>query len=815
MASVPPAALASLALDPPARPRIAPAGQAPLVPLALAWAAGVALGPALAPPATWLIAGAGALLLGAAGALALKRAGSTGALLLAAAALLGALRAHELPPGPNDIAAFASEGVLTIEARIAEEPRRWAPDRLRLLLEVEAVVTEGERRPATGRALVTIYGEAPALGEDQRIAADLRLHAPVGYRNPGGFDYPAQLRREGIALVGSGRADRVRPLTADAPPWPARLKRWAVERIGGALPEGSAALLAGLLLGERAALPREMDDAFRRAGVYHVLAVSGFNVALVSASIFATLSMVGVSRRVTAGIAAAALVGFALVVGAQASVLRATIMGLILLGGVLLERESQLPNALALAALALLVWRPGDLWDPGFQLSFAATAGIVYLAAPGTAALERFGCPPRAAAAIAVSAGAQAAVLPVMAVHFNQLSLIGLAANLAVVPLAGAATTVGLFGLAAAAVSELAGSLALNLGWALVILLRLAVWLAAAVPYAQVHVPAPGPAAMAAGVLAAALTVSVHRRWARRAGGLLLVTGLAAVTWPFLAPGDGRLRVTFLDVGQGDAIFVEVPGGPRLLVDGGPGGGARFDVGERVVAPYLWNRGAMRLDVVAATHADADHSGGLGAVLRQFHVREVWENGRWGSGHEDVVAALERSGAARRTLAARQRIRLGDAVITVLNPPGPDQPERATPGENDRSLVLRLDWRGVSFLLTGDLTASGEEALVGDRAPLAATVLKVAHHGSRTSTAEPFVSASQPRLAVVSVGARNPFRHPAPEVVARLDRAGARVYRTDRDGAVIVETDGVNLWVTRWATARMEHFAIAPEPPAR
>jgi len=320
---------------------------------------------------------------------------------------------------------------------------------------------------------------------------------------------------------------------------------------------------------------------------------------------------------------------------------------------------------------------------------------------------------------------------------------------------------------------------------------------------------------MAAWVLAAALAISVHRRWARRAGGLLLVAGLAAMTWPFLAPGDGRLRVTFLDVGQGDAIFVEVPRGPRLLVDGGPGGGARFDVGERVVAPYLWNRGAMRLDVIAVTHADADHSGGLGAVLRQFPVREVWENGRWGPGHEDVVAALERSGAARRTLAARQRLRLGDAIITVLNPPGPDQPEPATPGENDRSLVVRLDWRGVSFLLTGDLTASGEEALVDDRAPIAATVLKVAHHGSRTSTAEPFVSASQPRLAVVSVGARNPFRHPAPEVVARLDRAGARVYRTDRDGAVIVETDGVNLWVTRWATRRMEHFALAPEPPAR
>ena len=815
MALVPPAALAPSAEEPLARPRIAPVGQAPLVPVALAWAAGIAAGPALAAPSAWLIVGAGALLLAAAGSLALRRAGLATGLLLAAAAVLGALRAHELPPGPDDIAALGANGAVAVEARIAEEPRRWAPDRLRLLLDVEALVTETERRSASGRVLVTIYGEAPALGEGQRIAADVRLHPPVGYRNPGGFDYPAQLRREGVALVGSGRADRVRPLTADLPPWPTRVKRWAVARIGAALPEGSAALLAGLLLGERAALPREMDDAFRRAGVYHVLAVSGFNVALVSASIFATLSMVGVSRRLTAGIAAAALVGFALVVGAQASVLRATIMGLVLLGGVLLERESQLPNALGLAALGLLAWRPGDLGDPGFQLSFAATAGIVYLAAPVGGALARLGCPPRAAAAVAVSAVAQGAVLPVMAAHFNQLSLIGLAANLLVVPLAGAATTVGLFGLALAVVSDLAGSLALDLAWALVVLLRLAVWLAAAVPYALVHIPAPGPPAMAAWVVGAALAVSVGRQWARRTAGLLFVAGLVAAAWPWLAPGDGRLRVTFLDVGQGDAIFIEVPDGPRLLVDGGPGGGARFDVGERVVAPYLWNRGVTGLDVVAATHADADHSGGLAAVLRRFTVREVWENGRWGPGHEDVVAALERSGAARRIVSGRQRIWRGEALLTILNPPGPGQPEPATPGENDHSLVLRLDWRGVSILLTGDLTANGEEMLVNDRAPLAATVLKVAHHGSRTSTTEPFVNASRPLLAVVSVGARNPFRHPVPEVLARLALAGARVYRTDRDGAVIVETDGARLWVTRWATGRTERLELAPEPGAR
>jgi competence protein ComEC len=797
-------------VPPPTPTATAPTLRAPLVPLAVAAATGIALGAAVPLPSHALITSDAALLLAAGAALTWRRHAVAAALLVAALIPLGALRARELPPGRDDIAAVNLDGAVSVEARLVEEPRRWAPDRARLLLDVEALVDGAERRPMTGRVLVTLYGEAPPLGEGQRVAGELRLHPPVGFRNPGGFDYPAQLRREGIALVGSARADRLRPLTADQPPWPARVKRWTVTRIAADLPETSAALLTGLLLGERAALPRDTDEAFRRAGVYHVLAVSGFNVALVSASVFALLTVVGVPRRVTAVAAAAALVGFALVVGGQASVVRATLMGLLLLGGVLLERDSQMPNALALAALLLLAWRPGDLWDPGFQLSFAATAGIVYLGAPAASVLTRAHCPPRLAVAVGVSAAAQAAVLPVMLAHFNQVSLIGPLANLLVVPLAGAATTVGLFALAAAPLSDLAGSLGLSLAWALVLLLRIAVWTAAAMPWALAHAPAPGPLAMAAWLGAAVLAAAVGTRWARRSALGLVVVGLVAAAWPLLAWGDGRLRVTFLDVGQGDAALVEVPGGGRLLVDGGPGGGGRFDVGERVVAPFLWNRGLASLDVVAVTHADADHSGGLEAVLRQFAVGEIWENGRWPAGHEGVVAALERARAPRRLLAAGQRLRLGEAVITVLNPPKPHGPEVTTVGENDHSLVLRLDWRGVSLILTGDLTASGEDALLAARAPLAATVLKVGHHGSRSSTAEPLVDGSRPRVAVVSVGARNPFRHPAPEVLARLTEAGARLYRTDRDGAVIVETDASSVWVTSWATGRTDRFDVWP-----
>jgi len=212
------------------------------------------------------------------------------------------------------------------------------------------------------------------------------------------------------------------------------------------------------------------------------------------------------------------------------------------------------------------------------------------------------------------------------------------------------------------------------------------------------------------------------------------------------------------------------------------------------------------------SHPDPDHSGGLRAVLTRFRVGELWENGRWSPGSEDTLRAAERSGACRRTLVAGQRMWLGSAVVSVLNPDGTQSLDEPPPmGENEESLVLRLDWRGFSLLLTGDLGRAGEERLLASRAPVRALVLKVGHHGSRFSSTAAFLAAARAAVAVISVGARNAFRHPAPEVLARLEAAGARIYRTDRDGAVILETDGATLWITRWASGAVERFDLDPE----
>ena len=799
--------------------------RAPLLPLTAAFAGGIAVTDIAAWPAVDALRASLGCAVAAALAAAIGRTRLATALLLAALVALGAARAVIHPPPPEHVAsrvpiASAADTLATVEGRLADEPIRWAPDRTRLLLDVDAVVEGDVRRPATGRVQVTAYGETVPLGHGQRIEAELRLHRPVGFRNPGAFDYPEHLRREGILVVASARGDRIRPLTPDAPPWPVRVKRWAVTAMGEHLPPSSAALLAGLVLGDRTGIPREMDEAFRRAGVYHVLAVSGFNVALLAASVFAVLALAGLPRRPTAITAALVLVAFALVVGAQPSVLRATIMGLALLVGILIDRESQLMNALALAGFAVLAWRPGDLWEPSFALSFAATAGIVHLAAPVAEGLVGAGCPRALGQALAVSLGAQAAVTPVMLAHFNQLSLAGVAVNLVVVPLSAAGTSLGLLALALAPASDVAAGAVFNFLWLVLVALRAIVWLAAKLPWAMIHLPAPGwPEALAWYAALALVPFLALHRGIRAAAGALALVAVALSVWPWIAPGDGRLRVVFLDVGQGDAAYVEVPGGPRLLVDAGPGGPRRFDVGERVVAPFLWNRPVGRLDVVAVSHSDPDHSGGVSAVMRGFRVGEIWENGRWEPGSEDALRAVTGAGIPRRMLAAGQRIAIGSAQLTVLNPGrAPGDPAREPTGdptrENDASLVLRLDWNDVSFLFTGDVSWRAETDIVEGALPLRADVLKVAHHGSRFGSSAPFLDAAGPRVAVVSAGARNPFRHPTPEALARLRAAGARVYRTDRDGAVIVESDGRTLWVTRWARGITDRYELATDSRA-
>jgi competence protein ComEC len=744
----------------------------PLAPPAATFATGIALAPWIPPRVAWaLLAAAFAA---TALVLVLGRVEHALAPLLAAVAMLGVIRAQPAPLPADHVGRLPLPLTASVEARLDADPVVWAADRARLALNVERV----DGVPRSGRILLGVYGPPPPLAEGQRIRVEARLGHPVGFRDPGVFDAAERLARDGVHVTGSAPSTRIVPLEPAAPPWPARVRRFALGVFAEWLPSVSAALLGGLVLGSRTALPPDVQDAFRSAGVFHVLAVSGFNVALLAGAVWTLARAAGSGRRAAAATGIVAVLAFAAVVGPEPSVVRATIMAVLVLTAVLLEREASVTNSLALAALAILAVRPGDLLDPGFQLSFAATAGIV--AAP----MPRGGL----AAALAVSLAAQLAVLPVTLAHFNQLSIVGIVANLGAVPLAGAATVLGLLGVIAAAVADVAAAAVFGAVWPLLLLLRAVAALASAVPGAVVYLPAPGVAAIAAyavalvGGLAAWHTRSQPARSRVLATGaaLSLVGALLLGSLPILTRGDGRLHVTVLDVGQGDAIVIEAPDGRVVLVDAGAGGPWRLDAGERAVAPFLWNRGVLALHATLTTHADIDHAGGMAAIRRRFRVDETWDD------------------------APEQRV-LGGALLTPINP------DVAGGRRNDRAIMLRVELGLASVLLASDVEATGERALLDARLPVSATVLKVGHHGAATSSTAPFLAAVRPTVAIVSVGARNPYGHPNAGALERLAAVGARVYRTDRDGAVLVETDGRTLTVTRWRDRAVERFCLDPE----
>lgn len=472
--------------------------------------------------------------------------------------------------------------------------------------------------------------------------------------------------------------------------------------------------------------------------------------------------------------------------------MRSLLMTLVAAVSLLCRRESLSGRTLALAALGLSAAFPGSALEISFQLSFvsvlALLAGHALRSRPAldtlrsSAALRE-----RARHAIWLSTAALVGTLPLTAYHFNWITPIGLVTNPLLIPLSGVpATLLGLAGAAACGLSEEVAGVLFRLGGFPLALLSRVSSLAAALPFASLRVPTPTLLEIA--LVYAALAVPFLPRFARRGTAAAIAAALAldAGFWLRERFIDDRLRVRFLDVGQGDAAVLELPGGQVVVVDGGGFARSRFDVGERVVARYLRARKIARVDVLVASHGDWDHQGGLHYLAREFRPRELWRS--------DVpkealrLAALETEVAAAG--GATLALRTGDFVeragvrFDCLHPSGSEGFEG-----NDASLVLRLSFGQTSMLLTGDVEQAAERALVRSSMPPTG-ILKVPHHGSRTSTSAALLAAVRPAFAIVSLGEGNPFAFPSESVVHRIRESGARLFRTDRDGSIWLATDG-------------------------
>jgi competence protein ComEC len=797
----------------------------PLVPLAVAFGLGIAAAPALPlGPAGWAAAALLGLAVAAVGPWVrlgrLRRpALVAGFFCLGAHAVVVAERGAP-PHHVSRLPEAALVASLAVEGWVARPPDPQPPDtrdthdmqRTRFVAEVTHLTLEGRRVPATGRARLTVLGPPLDVRYGDEVRGTFRLRHPRRFDNPGAFDYPAYLASQGVFLEGWTRE----PVEVIRASQGSRLlaaifgvRTLLLQRLDAAMPPAQAGLLKATVLGDRSGLTPEMNRAFLDSGTYHILAISGLNVSLLAGALFGLFRLLRASPRWAAGAAAVLVTFYAALAGAGPSVIRAAVMADVYLLAVLLDRRADLLNSLALSGLAILWWNPRFLHDVGFQLTFLATLGIILVLPRCQSRLVSLPRPLRwILESVAITVAATAATLPILAGSFNRVSPSGLLANIPIVPLSGLITGLGTAACAIflAVPTGLAWLNQVN-GWLVDALLELARWFGAwSWSTVRVYAPTTGMLLCYYATLAAVLWAWPARprpvgrgRFSRSAvwvsvGCCALLA--AQILWRlYPAAEDSRVRLTMLDVGQGEAIYLEVPGRSNMLVDAGGMLGEGFDIGQRVIVPFLWHEWVNRLDVVVLTHPQSDHIGGAPTILREFTVGEVWTGGSPATSATDVWIQeyLRHRRIPHRVVAAGDPpLRWGHAVVQVIHPAVEDggaPPIRLgrEPGPNDLSVVLRVQSGDQAILLTGDLERSGEAALLGSGATLAAQVLKVPHHGSRQSSIEAFLRAVGPAVALVSVGHRNPFRHPHPEIVARYQAAGIRVWRTDRNGAISVE----------------------------
>jgi competence protein ComEC len=818
----------------------------PIYVVAIAIVIGDALGSCGFAVSIWIAMGLAMAALG----LFLIRAPAIGvaiaALAMAAASTLPAHQMIAPPLDPLSIRNIPEGSMLVVEGNLIREVERF-PDKMRLHVAVDRVTDEsGATHSVDGVLRLTmLHPGAFRLGD--RVRFQGRIRFPRNFGNPGEFDYEAFMRREGIdatmlAVKGNRR------LEVEVLAHHATFPDSAIEAIHAHiaafidrnLDDPAASEMRALIIGDRGGIGDALHETFGRTGLAHLLVIGGLHLSMVGAVVFGLARLVmllfpmitlrGWANKLAALAAAPAVLAYAAIAGHHVSTTRALIMVLAYMLAVVIDRAREAVASLALACIIICMAMPGSTGDIGFELSFASVLTIVlgmrrYAGWLERRRADRVGIEASqvelawewALGYLAVSFWAMLGVAPLTASYFNQFSIVGLIANAVVVPIMGFGGAI--IGLAAAMLSFLWMPGAIVLLWIagrfVVAGNLLATWFAEwPMAWVRIFTPTSLEVALYYAVLLLWVTWPQRRsakaKWIERPAcrhAMLVVLTFAVIIDAKYWFGDryrsDDLRVTFLSVGEGDAAVVRFPGARVMVIDGGSAW-RDFDLGERVVARYLWVNKIMHVDRMALSHPDQDHFGGLDFIARNFSPDEFWEVAAESHdvGYEHLLATLDEQHVPIRQIdATTPPISVNGVRLSALNP-------RATSAttRNNASMVLRFEYRGTSLLFTGDLEASGEAALLAASRNFQATILKVPHHGSRTSSSAGFVEATAPRLAVMSLGYRNRFNFPAPEVAERYRAEGSLIMRTDQDGAIETEIGAHGASITGYRSGRREEI---------
>jgi competence protein ComEC len=726
-------------------------------------------------------------------------------LLLRILLLLTGLLYHDITLAritKGEITPFLNKGWVEVLGTIDRLPE-VKKDRIHLIIKTEKILSRKKEFPVKTRIRASLPKGETSFNYRDRVRIKGGLILPPGARNPGGFSYQNYLATQKIsALVNLvineqikkvGEA-RVNPFFGIA----FYLRKRFIETIDHTLPPLEGSVLKGILLGRREELPPALCQAFVTTGVAHVLAVSGLHVGLVV--IFFYYGLFRLLRLPNKGKALLTLfiiILYCFMTGCRPSVVRATIMFGLFLTAACLGRKREVYTTLALAALVILLINPLTLFNVGFQLSFAAVLSILYLYPRIWPRLKFLSSYP--AGLMSVSLAAWMGVAPLIAYHFNYFTPVAILANLVVVPLVmvivalGFLTTIFSFFLPLAQLFS-------SSNWLFLTILIKAIHLFSHFPGAGIRVVTPSLSLIGLYYLGIVGLMNFKRSLLVKKiipiGALCLI---AIFIWGnTFTSQDKLLKVTFLDVGQGDSIFIQFPDKRNMLIDGGDG---RFDI----LPSYLWDERIRKIDYLVLTHPHADHATGLINVLSSFKIGEVWDGGQefTSSEYEKFLRIITNKRIPYKIVRAGQRLNITPRIgIDILHPQkrflkdGGSEP-------NNNSVVMKLSYGKVNFLFTGDIEKEAEELLeikYGDQ--LHSTILKAPHQGSRTSSTLKFLKKVSPKCAIISVGIRNPFGHPNPEVLKRYQNLEIKVYRTDKNGAITITTDGKDYWMETMSSYR-------------
>lgn len=730
-------------------------------------------------------------------------------------------------PSANHIVHFIDGGYWHILGTVKEAPKKTV-DRMSFITQTETLTRGGKSYSVTGGVRVTTREPIENLRKGDRIACVAKLKGLQNFNNPGGFDYVRHMAFQGVCASAfvSKKSLLIRLHTAE------RGRAWnMVDRIREdvsalleRLPSHDArAVLKALVIGDRSAIPSHTRETLSRIGSAHLLAISGLHVGMIASlaffffrrllSSFERILLAAWSTRGAALLSVMPVLFYGLLAGMSPSTQRAVIMTMLFLVAQLLEREQDPVNTLAIAALVILVFEPTALFDVSFQLSFSAVFSILFvmksLSIVSTLRSHPLGILKRLTLLLLVSTSAVLGTLPLTLYYFNQVSLIGPFTNCIMIPLVGfLVLPLGLAAVLFLPVSETVSLLLMKASaLALEGVLELA-GLFAQIPLAAVNMVTPS-------VLETALfyaffwtlfrvRVSI---WAKIGLCVVLLLIIVDVSyWVQKRFFSRNLAITVLDVGQGQAVLIELPNGNCMLVDGGGFHDSRFDMGQRVVAPLLWRKKIATVETLVLSHPHPDHLNGLLFIARHFNVRELWTNRDTGQSphyHELLGIASKKGFDVLGPDELNTPRVLENVVFEVFYPPPDFLKRKKRDGwrtTNNNSLVIKITWNNISLLLPGDIEAEGEQELVtlaGNA--LKSDVLVVPHHGSKTSSTPRFLAFADPSIAVISSGKKSAGL-PHKKVLERYRDRGCRIFCTARQGAISVVTDGTELKVIPYLT---------------